>query len=65
MKKKMKTKSSAKKRFVVTASGKIKRRKSGMRHLLEHQTANKKVGKRGTVTVAKADMKKVARMLPN
>ncbi|MFQ3597238.1 MAG: 50S ribosomal protein L35 [Chloroherpetonaceae bacterium] len=39
---KMKSVSAAKKRFKVTASGKVKRKKSGMRHNLGHKSAKRK-----------------------
>lgn len=39
---KQKTHSGAKKRFRVTASGKIKRKKQGMRHLLSHKSSKRK-----------------------
>jgi large subunit ribosomal protein L35 len=39
---KMKTHSGAKKRFRVTGSGKIKRNKQGMRHLLSSKSSNRK-----------------------
>ncbi|MFT5170589.1 MAG: large subunit ribosomal protein L35 [Candidatus Marinamargulisbacteria bacterium] len=61
---KMKTKKSAAKRIKVTASGKLKRYAAGMRHLLEHESANKKRNKRGTLTIAKSDERKIKMMLP-
>jgi large subunit ribosomal protein L35 len=39
---KMKTKSSAKKRFKLTATGKIKRAKAGKSHLLTHKSRKRK-----------------------
>jgi large subunit ribosomal protein L35 len=39
---KTKSVSSAKKRFKVTASGKVKRKKCGMRHNLGHKNAKRK-----------------------
>ena len=39
---KQKTHSGAKKRFRVTSSGKIKRKKQGMRHLLSHKSSKRK-----------------------
>ncbi|OHD07336.1 MAG: 50S ribosomal protein L35 [Spirochaetes bacterium GWB1_36_13] len=39
---KIKTKSSAKKRFKLTATGKIKRAKAGKSHLLSHKSRNRK-----------------------
>ena len=64
MKNKIKTKSAASKRIKVTGSGKLKRYSSGMRHLLEHKSSNKKRNKRGTLTIAKSDERKVKKMLP-
>ena len=61
---KLKIKSSAKKRFKVTAKGKIKRRSAGMRHLLEHKSTNKKRNKRQDAGVAKADMDKLKKLMP-
>lgn len=61
---KQKSNSSAKKRFTITASGKVKRRRVGMRHLLEHVSSKTKRNKRSAVLVAKSDLKKVDRLLP-
>jgi len=61
---KLKVKSSAKKRFKITGSGKVQRRKAGMRHLLEHKSPNKKRNNRQGSEVAKADMSKVKKLLP-
>ena len=46
---KMKTRKSARKRFKVTANGKLKRRQAGKKHLLSHKTGKRKRGLRGTV----------------
>jgi|SaaInl7_200m_RNA_FD_contig_51_1410000_length_1565_multi_6_in_0_out_0_2 large subunit ribosomal protein L35 len=61
---KIKTKSSAKKRFKITANGKIKRSKAKMNHILTKQRKSnkRKLAKRGTI--APADMAAVKRMLP-
>ncbi|MBT5855086.1 50S ribosomal protein L35 [bacterium] len=61
---KLKTKSSAKKRFTVTGTGKVMRRKSGKRHLLEHVSSKTKRNKQGSFAVSKSDMKKVKQLLP-
>ena len=61
---KLKTKSSAKKRFKLTANGKVKRRQSGMRHLLEHKSSSKKRLKRNSLDVSKSDMGKLKKMMP-
>jgi large subunit ribosomal protein L35 len=45
---KMKTHKSSKKRFRVTASGKLKRRQAGKKHLLSHKTGRRKRHLRGT-----------------
>jgi len=39
---KMKTHKSIRKRFRVTASGKLKRRQAGKKHLLSHKTGKRK-----------------------
>ena len=60
---KMKTNSSAKKRFKTTGTGKLTRNQSGMRHNLgnkQHKTKKKLGGKTG---VHKADAPRVMRML--
>ena len=61
---KVKTHRGAAKRFKVTATGKIMRRRSGKRHLLGTKPANRmrRLGK--TVVVSPADAAKVRRMLP-
>ena len=43
---KMKTKSAAKKRFNVTASGKVKRACSGKNHILTKKSSKRKMGLR-------------------
>ena len=44
---KMKTHKGSKKRFRVTASGKLKRRQAGKKHLLSHKTGKRKRHLRG------------------
>jgi large subunit ribosomal protein L35 len=60
---KMKTHSGAKKRFKVTGSGKLMRRKAGKNHLLEHKSSKLKRGKDGRTQVAPADVKQVNKLL--
>ncbi|GAA1670785.1 50S ribosomal protein L35 [Glycomyces endophyticus] len=60
---KMKTHSGAKKRFKVTGSGKLMRRKAGKNHLLEHKSSKLKRGKDGRVAVSPADVKQVNKLL--
>jgi large subunit ribosomal protein L35 len=61
---KMKTNSSAKKRFRKTASGKLKYKKPGLRHLLYQESSNIKRPKRKKAYVNKANADNVAKMLP-
>jgi len=46
---KLKTHKGSKKRFRVTATGKLKRRQAGKKHLLSHKTGKRKRSLRGTV----------------
>jgi large subunit ribosomal protein L35 len=62
---KMKTKSGAKKRFVVRASGGIKRATAFKRHILTKKTTKAKRQLRGVHTVHASDVKSVRAMLPN
>ncbi len=61
---KMKSRKAAAKRFSVTATGKVKRRKANLRHILEKRTSKRKrnAGKDGLV--CEADIGRVRRMLP-
>jgi large subunit ribosomal protein L35 len=61
---KMKSKSSAKKRFTVRAGGPIKRGQAFKRHILTKKTTKNKRHLRGTTEVAKADVKSIRSMLP-
>jgi large subunit ribosomal protein L35 len=47
---KMKTHKGSKKRFKVTATGKLKRRQAGKKHLLSHKTGKRKRQLREPVT---------------
>jgi large subunit ribosomal protein L35 len=60
---KMKSHSGASKRFKVTGSGKVLRQKAGRRHLLEHKPSTLTRRLAGTTEVAKADTKKVKKLL--
>jgi large subunit ribosomal protein L35 len=60
---KMKTHSGASKRFKVTGSGKLRREKANRRHLLEHKSSRRTRRLEGTTSVAKADTKKVKKLL--
>ncbi|HRI28637.1 MAG TPA: 50S ribosomal protein L35 [Chitinophagales bacterium] len=60
---KMKTHSSAKKRFTITGSGKIKRNKAWKSHLLTHKTKSRK-RRLGRSTFVKAcDLSRVRLLL--
>jgi large subunit ribosomal protein L35 len=61
---KLKTKSSAKKRFKVTASGKIKRHSAKRRHILTKMNAKTKRNLRTPGLIAHADVPAVKKMLP-
>lgn len=60
---KMKTKGSAKKRFKLTASGKIKREKAYKSHILTKKTRKTKRNLRQSTLVSTADMTRVQKML--
>ena len=60
---KMKTKSAAKKRFKLTASGKIKRSTAFRSHILTSKSRKRKRKLRRDTLVAKVDQKNVKRML--
>ena len=61
---KMKTKSSAKKRFKVRAGGSIKRSMAYKRHILTKKTTKSKRQLRGPETVNASDVASVRAMLP-
>jgi large subunit ribosomal protein L35 len=54
---KMKTHKSIRKRFKVTASGKLKRRQAGKKHLLSHKSGKRKRQLRSAIT----DTKKICK----
>lgn len=60
---KMKTHSSAKKRFSVTGSGKIKRFQANKSHRLRNRDKNTKLRLTGSALVSDGDYKRVLRML--
>ena len=61
---KIKTKSSAKKRFKLTASGKIKKKNAYLRHMLSSKSKRQKRNLRKTGFISAADTKNVKKMLP-
>jgi large subunit ribosomal protein L35 len=62
---KMKTKSSAKKRFRVRPGGTVKRGQAFKRHILTKKSPKTKRQLRGSVNVHASDMGRIAQMLPH
>ena len=60
---KMKTHSGASRRFRITGTGKVMRRRANRRHLLEHKTSRRTRRLANEVTLAPADTKKMKRLL--
>ncbi len=61
---KIKTNRGAAKRFKMTATGKIKRKKSKLRHILTKKSSSVKRNLRASGLVSKADTPLVKRMMP-
>ncbi len=61
---KLKTKKGVKKRFKLTKTGKVKRQKSGKRHILTKKSRKRKRSLRKATTVDKTFQKKVRALLP-
>ena len=55
---KQKTNSSAKKRFKITGTGKVTRRKTGLRHILSGKSSRVKVRKQGDFILSPSNKKK-------
>lgn len=62
---KMKTKSSAKKRFKLTASGKVRASQSRKQHGMIKRTNKQIRNLRGTTVLAECDARIVRKFLPN
>jgi large subunit ribosomal protein L35 len=60
---KMKTHSGAAKRFRVTATGKVMRRRANRNHLLEHKSTRRTRRLSADVAVAPADVRKIKKLL--
>jgi large subunit ribosomal protein L35 len=60
---KMKTHKASKKRFRVTATGKLKRRQAGKKHLLSHKSGKRKRHLRGVVIEKNKLSKKYIEMM--
>jgi len=61
---KIKTKRGAAKRFKVTKSGKVKRKRANLRHILTSKTRKQKRRLRGEGYVSKADSKNIKKLMP-
>jgi len=61
---KLKTRRSAAKRFTTTGSGKFKRRRQNLRHILTKKSPGRKMRLGQDALVDSANMKAVRRMLP-
>ena len=61
---KLKTKRSAAKRFKITGSGKILRRKAFKSHLLSKKTSKRKRSLRRPALISSADKKRIRLLLP-
>ena len=61
---KLKTKSSAKKRFKITARGKVIMSQAGKRHGMINRTSNQIRNQRGTTVMSKQDGKIVKSYMP-
>ena len=61
---KMKTKRCAAKRFSMTKKGKVKVKRSKLRHILSSKTRKQKRRLRRRAIASKADMAKLRRLLP-
>ena len=62
---KMKTKSGAKKRFKLTASGKVRAGQAGKQHGMIKRTNKQIRNQRGTTVLSPQDAKVVRKFLPN
>lgn len=61
---KMKTHSSSKKRYKISANGKVRRAQAYKKHILTKKTTKRKRKLRQIVQVSKAESKRVKNLLP-
>ncbi len=61
---KMKTKSSVKKRFKVTASGKIKSAQANKRHGMRKRSQRQLKEQRGTIVLPDMEIKRIKQFIP-
>ena len=62
---KIKTNRGAAKRFQIKSSGKIKRKRAKMRHILTKKSTKVKRGLRHSAYIRDSDVKQIRRLLPN
>jgi large subunit ribosomal protein L35 len=62
---KIKTKSGAKKRFSVTGTGKLRGKRPGMRHLLEHKSKSRKRRLKKYIIFSGGVKKQLKRLIPS
>lgn len=61
---KIKTNRAAAKRFKITGTGKIRRRRAYLRHINTHMTRKRKRNLRQSTTVASVDAKSIRLLIP-
>ncbi len=61
---KIKTRKAAAKRYSVTAGGKVRYKKQGLRHILTKKKAKQRRRLRHPATLSKTEKRRVRRMLP-
>ncbi|MGO9411659.1 MAG: 50S ribosomal protein L35 [Spirochaetia bacterium] len=61
---KMKTKKAAAKRYHVTATGKVRYKKQGLRHILTKKNAKRKRRLRLSATLSSVEQKRVRQLMP-
>ncbi|MCK4541461.1 MAG: 50S ribosomal protein L35 [Spirochaetales bacterium] len=61
---KMKTRKAAAKRYKLTASGKVKYKKQGLRHILTKKSTKRKRNLRHSGILSAAEQKKARKLLP-
>lgn len=62
---KMKTNRAAAKRFHFTASGKIKRKKAGLRHFMRRKSVRAKRNLRNRAYIDESNVRQIRMLLPN
>jgi large subunit ribosomal protein L35 len=60
----MKTKKAAAKRYHVTATGKVRYKKQGLRHILTKKNAKRKRRLRLSATLSSVELKRIKKLMP-